>query len=270
MEGARYEVHIDDLTGKKTNLIPNLVVTGTSWELTIDLISGRTYGEQVRAINAAGAGGWGPLRGFVIGRPTLTGPATGVMSLQPTLSWNAFEGASGYEVLLHDITGKRPNLFRATVTGLSWAPPADLVSGGTYVWQLRALNNVGQGYWAAAGKFAVGTPVLAGPAGDAPDKTPDFGWSAVTGAATYQPDRRPDDGQETGGSGDSRREDLDGTDRPGPRAHLPVVCACPEHHRARLLQSGPPFPGGCPDHFPVCPGFFGRAEGPRRTVDERV
>ena len=55
-----------------------------------------------------------------------------------------------FEIRVNDVTANVPGQYVQRVWGTAWAPPADLVSGRTYTWQVRALNASGVGVMTAA------------------------------------------------------------------------------------------------------------------------
>jgi hypothetical protein len=185
--GATYDLRIDDVSAARNNIFPGLTVAGTTWDATADLVSGRTYRWQVRARNADGWGAWGPAGTFVVGKPALTGPVGAVSDLRPTFSWTAIAGATAYEVRVRDVSANRSNIFPGVrVNGTSWTPPADLISGRSYSFVVRAVNAANLGAWSTAAAFRVDRPTPGGPTGDVNSLRPAFGWSAITGAASYQ------------------------------------------------------------------------------------
>lgn len=187
LTGATYQIRVDDLSGLKYNLFPNLTVSTTSWQPPTDLASGRTYRWQIRAMNSLGQGSWSDWTTFNIPRPTLTGPAAKVPDLRPTLSWTAVAGAAYYEVRVNNVSANVSNIFPGTqLAGLSWTPPTDLISGHYYAWRVRAVNALGQGSWTANGQFRVTQPTLTGPVGSITNLRPLFAWTAIAEAANYQ------------------------------------------------------------------------------------
>ena len=181
-----YEVRLDDVTGKKNNLFPRTVVSGPTWTPPADLVSGRMYRWMVRAVNDAGAGVWTPAATFAVGRPAVNFPGD-VATLRPTATWSPVAGAASYRVVLNDLTTGRLNLFpTARVTGTSWTPPADLVSGRTYQVAVRAMNAADVGARSAGVTFVLARPTPSAPFGETGDRTPTFDWTAITGAAAYR------------------------------------------------------------------------------------
>ena len=183
---ASYAIRVNDVSAGLTNVFPGLTVSGTSWQPPADLASGRTYTWQVRALNQAGLGAWSPLESFTVDRPVTTGPASGVTALRPAFTWTGVTGASRYEIIVNDKTAGVVNRFKTQVTGTTWTPPVDLVSGRTYTWQVRALRPQGLGRWSPLATVAIGRPTLLGPSGDWNDQRPTFTWSGIGGAPTYQ------------------------------------------------------------------------------------
>src|SRR5262245_20176098 len=181
-----YAIRVNDISAQLTNVFPGAIATGTSWQPPTDLASGRTYTWQVRAVNQTGLGAWSSLGTFVVGKPRSMGPSTGVASLRPTFTWTGVNNAASYEVVVNDNSAAMPNLFRVRVMGTSWAPPADLVSGRTYTWQVRAVNAMGQGMWSPLASFVVGRPILSGPVGSVANHRPAFTWSGIGWAPAYQ------------------------------------------------------------------------------------
>jgi uncharacterized protein YkwD len=186
IDGAHYVLRVDDVSMNLTNIFPNLTVSGTSWEPTTDMASGRTYHWQVRAVNQDGRGVFSTVGTFTIAKPTATGPASGVTNLRPTFSWSGIEAASSYEIRVNDYSANVASIYLTRVTATNWAPPADLASGRTYTWQVRAVNSLGQGMWSVLRSFAVGRPTPNGPTGTVSEDRPTFSWSAIAGSTQYQ------------------------------------------------------------------------------------
>lgn len=145
--GARYEVRVNDLSGGATNVFPNAVATGTIWQPPADLVSGRAYQWQVRAVNSLGQGGWGPLATFAVSRVSITGLPGVVSDRTPTVNWTTLAGAAGYQVWVDDLTGGVGGVYNFKQTGTTWTPPRDFAAGHQYRIWVRALNADGRGYW---------------------------------------------------------------------------------------------------------------------------
>jgi len=179
---AAYHVYRSTNPGGETS--PALVtgVTGTSYTDTTPSY-GTIYYYTVTAVNAGGESSQS------------NETNAGILSTLPTFSWNAFMGATQYDVWLSDLTvGVSPVLRNTNVQGTTWNPPAPLLVNHTYRWWERALNNtIPLSPWSTGLTFVVSplnTPTLSGPVGtidfaSTATLTPTFTWSAVSGAASY-------------------------------------------------------------------------------------
>jgi len=151
-----------------------------------DLVSGRSYQWQARAVNANGLGAWSPPSTFTVAKPTPNGPVTGVGALRPAFTWTAVPGATAYAIRGNDVSAGVTGLYTAQVTDPVWSPPANLVSGRIYSWQVRALNAGGLGGWTPLASFAVGKAVPIGPGGPVSGRRPTFTWAGLAGSTAYQ------------------------------------------------------------------------------------
>ena len=181
-----YAIRLNDVSAIQANIFPGTTVTGTSWQPPVDLVSGRMYSWQVRAVNNNGLGAWSTLGTFTVNRPATTGPATGVGDLRPTFTWTGVNGATGYEIVVNDRSMNVANRFKVQVTGTEWEPPADLVSGRMYTWQVRALNAQGLGRWSTLAAVTIARPTPTGPVGDWGIHRPTFTWTGIGWAPSYQ------------------------------------------------------------------------------------
>jgi hypothetical protein len=182
-----YQVRVDDLSALRTNIFANAPASGTSWSPPADLVSGRSYRVWVRATFGSGPGPWSDPSSFSIAKPAPSAPTGAVANLRPSFSWSAIAGATAYEVRVRDVSANRFNIFPGVrVTGTSWTPPADLVSGRKYSFTVRAVNASNLGVWSTAAAFSIARPTPSGPVGDVNNVRPTFNWSAVTGVASYQ------------------------------------------------------------------------------------
>jgi hypothetical protein len=128
-------------------------MTSTNWTPPADLISGRLYSWQVRAVNSLGLGAWTVLRYFSIARPTLSAPVGTVSDRTPTFTWSSVTGATSYEVVVVNLaTGTR--IARQVVAGTNWTPTSDLAIG-RYRWYVRAMNSIGFGHWSIYKDFQI-------------------------------------------------------------------------------------------------------------------
>lgn len=140
---TNYEVRLNDLSAKKNNIFPGVIIAGTNWTPTGDLVSGRSYNWVVRALNSSGVAMWSKVGTFSVGRPIPSGPTGNVNDRTPTFTWTPITGATTYRVKLDDVTTGMYTLY--TVAGTTWTPPADLVVGHNYRFAVAAINSLNQG-----------------------------------------------------------------------------------------------------------------------------
>jgi hypothetical protein len=184
--GAMYQIRVNDLTTGESNIFPDAATTDLHWTVPGDLVSGRTYQWQVRAVSAGTFGAWSPSSTVTVARPTPTGPATGVGAMRPAFTWTPVGESTAYVIRVNDGSAGVTGLYTARVTDPIWAPPANLVSGRNYSWQVRAVNGDGLGAWTLPVSFAVGKAVPIGPGGPEAGLRPTFTWAGLAGAAAYQ------------------------------------------------------------------------------------
>jgi hypothetical protein len=139
-----YEIRVHDISAARTNIFPGIRVTGVQWTPPGDLISGRTYSWQIRAVNALGIGAWTTSSRFVVARPTLSAPIGDGSDRTPEFTWSAIAGVADYEIQVKDLTTGKV-VTKQIVADVSWTPTTDLVAGHRYRWWVRALNSSGLG-----------------------------------------------------------------------------------------------------------------------------
>ena len=91
----------------------------------------------------------------------LRGPArTVVLSLRPSLRWEAVDGAERYRVTVQGVDGSP--VLEAETAATELAPPADagLAAGGAYRWRLEALGSDGRTLAEASAGFSVATEAV--------------------------------------------------------------------------------------------------------------
>jgi hypothetical protein len=71
--------------------------------------------------------------------PVITGPATLVRDLRPTLTWTAVAAATSYKVEVTNLSTNTSNYHVATVSGTSYTPPVDL-GIGKYSYTVQAFG----------------------------------------------------------------------------------------------------------------------------------
>ncbi len=163
-------------------------VTGTSFTPASDLNIGR-YAVHVQGIRADGSRtGWSVASIFDVDAPVQWITTSGSNpSQQPTVSWNAVQGAARYDIWFNNLSTGTSQVLRDTnVTGTSFTPPVPLDLGAYRVW-VRALDASGNAAgWSTGIPWNVTpAPVPTGPASTTVDATPTFDWTDVAGATTY-------------------------------------------------------------------------------------
>ena len=160
---------------------------------------GATYYWRIRANNATGTGAWSTPSSFttasnIVAAPVLTAPVSGSVN-QPTLltlSWNAINNASGYDLQFSDKSDFSTVIL--TLNGLTnnSQPISGLGFGATYYWRIRAIVAGSAGNWSAGSSFTtvqntVSVPVLSLPASGALNQPTllTLTWNAVNNATGY-------------------------------------------------------------------------------------
>jgi hypothetical protein len=154
-----------------------------------------TYCYRVRAFNAAGNSDYSNkacatmLDAAPDEKSMLNGIVGCVGDLRQTLSWSPVVSATSYRIVMAQTAGGI--VLSDLTTDTSYVLPVDLVTGQEYRWQIKAVNNMGDGPWSESQLFAVCQaltgPVLESPApGYAGTSSPMFSWSLVPDATTYR------------------------------------------------------------------------------------
>jgi hypothetical protein len=179
------------------------VSTGTNTSATPSLSEATTYYWQVRASNASGTvyankGAWWSLTtGSLPTAFNKTGPANGATNqpLNPTLTWGASTGASGYEYCYDTSNDNACSGWTNNGTSTSKAL-SGLSQFTTYYWHVRALNTYGTRYangsstafWSFTTGGVPGAFNKTSPANGATNQSlsPTLQWGASSGAASYE------------------------------------------------------------------------------------
>jgi hypothetical protein len=177
-----YQVRLIDVTAGWTSMWPGATSNGPSWSPPSDLISGHTYKFMVRALYAHFDGAWSNVATLKVATPTVVSDVTDVTTLRPTIRWSPVPGAVDYGVYI----SFGANIVAAARTGgeTFWTPPADLVSGRTFVIRVRAINARGFGNWNPPTTLSIAVPELYQPIGHsiAPMS---LAWTAIDGTSRY-------------------------------------------------------------------------------------
>ncbi|MEZ6131775.1 MAG: Calx-beta domain-containing protein [Planctomycetaceae bacterium] len=179
-----YDVELT-LIGATNNPAFTTTVTGTSVVPNADLRIGR-YRLWVRANFAGGTRtAWTSDVFQVNTTTTIHAIAFHQTDRTPTITWDVVSGATGYEVFLTNVTTQQQGLINQVVTGTTFTPGSDLNFGLYRVW-VRPIGVGGyQAAWSISQQFHLG-PTLLAPIGSVLPFRPQFSWTSIPGAASYQ------------------------------------------------------------------------------------
>jgi hypothetical protein len=151
-----YVIQVNDVSAIMP-AIYTVRVTDPTWTPPNNLVSGRTYTWQVRAVNAAGLGGWSSLAQFTLGKVVPIGPGGLTSGSRPTFTWAGLAGATTYQVRVDDLTTGQSMVYMPIVSNdQAWTPGVNLTSGHTYKWWVRAVvPGPSAGVW--FGAWSIGT-----------------------------------------------------------------------------------------------------------------
>jgi hypothetical protein len=195
-----YDLQVS-LNEEFTDLDINESGIDTNSFLAENLRLSRRYFWRVRAINAAGTGGWSAPRSFttVIAppeTPALSSPDNGAsgISITPTLRWIKSMDAETYRIqLAGDPSFTSPVFDQAGITDTSFTLSSPLQNETQYFWRIRAVNAGGASDWSVVRNFTTVVaapliPILAFPPDEATgiSATPTLTWNASSGAVSYR------------------------------------------------------------------------------------
>ncbi len=130
---ASYEVRIRRQSNGAVVAL-GIGITGLAWSPATALADG-DYIVNVRGLSSTGDyGSWSPDRAFnvtaapVPAVPVIVGPSGTVLTLRPTISWNAAVAADTYDVWVDQIGGTQQIIRERAVRGLSLTPSTSLPS----------------------------------------------------------------------------------------------------------------------------------------------
>ncbi len=199
-DAIAYDLWVNNVTTGETEVIRNTNVPGTMFTPANPLPIGHQFIWTVRSISADGTPGkFAPHKRFTIvtpdavSPPNLLSPIASTIDATPEFRWEGVQGASRYELVVNNTTTGQNNVIHETnLQGMSFTAPTPLPAGDSFVWTVRAFNELGNAtQFAAVETFSIiaptsaAPPVLMGPSGTTIDSTPTFRWGGVTGAATY-------------------------------------------------------------------------------------
>ena len=191
----RYDIWVSNLSTGVAQILRNVNVPTNSYVPPENLGIGR-YRVWVRAIDQLEQPGfWSVGRDFFINTPAvITSPTPGgaiVDSKFPTIVWSAIPDATKYEVWANNLTTGQIRVINRTganaLSTTSYVSTEGLGSGTYQIW-VRGLNAQDRaGLWSTPVTYTVlAPPTITQPTGGGTfDRTPTFGWTAVTGATNY-------------------------------------------------------------------------------------
>jgi hypothetical protein len=146
------------------------------------------YQLWVRAENGYGKSAWSPQYNFRITTPVAMTPMSRVQKTnRPTISWDVLPGAVKYDIWISNPrAGFDPYLRNQDITATSFTPSSDMPLGLYQVWVRGIAADGLAGSWSRMTEFSVEKAPMINPGNPSTyDRTPEFAWSAVTGAVTY-------------------------------------------------------------------------------------
>ena len=178
---AEYRVWVNDITGSSSKLMET-TVDGTSFLLTNGLQEGHRYRYWVQGIDGKTNSAWSAPQTFTVATTTtVVAKAASLASNQPTIEWDAFPGATHYDLWISDSDGLF--LRDRDVTGTSFTFDSAIHDGDYRVW-VKPVGLNASGKWSTASKFSLGglaTPVLNSVA-PTTDRTPTITWTQDSAA----------------------------------------------------------------------------------------
>lgn len=181
---ATHQVYLANATTRQNPLINERDIHATAYTPATELEFG-LHCFWVRAIAADGfEGKWSEPILYYVGSQLL-GPVRPTFQTQPTFRWTEPAGAESYEFYLRAPDGTITNprgLADAAFT------PTNPLANGRYSWWIRPYTAEGHaGEWSERGEVNIGgRPNVLAPATDANAAAPEFQWTSVEGAASYE------------------------------------------------------------------------------------
>jgi uncharacterized repeat protein (TIGR01451 family) len=173
------------LRDKVTNQIVSVSnLSGTSFVPAQLLTPGDSYIWYAAAVSTNGlATVWSAPQTFTIA-PIALGPTGTIGTPTPTFNWTTIKGAASYTVWIQDQASGQVTTYK-NLTGTSYTPATALTLGDTYTWYAGAVTPQGNTVWSAPQSFSI-VPAATGPTGTIGTTTPNFTWTALTGAVSYK------------------------------------------------------------------------------------
>lgn len=160
----------------------------TSYVPPSDLGIGR-FRVWVQPVFETVPGPWSAQATFSINTPVELNPIPeSLTNPRPAFSWKVLPGAVTYDLWVDNVSdGTQQFVRKPNLSSSSWTAPDDWPIGKYRIW-VRAKDKSGTGArWSTMQETSVVTPpVAAAPLSSTFDRTPDFSWNPVPGAADYE------------------------------------------------------------------------------------
>lgn len=185
---ARYDLWIDDVSGKRPQVVRETRLTTTSWTSSLPLPISR-YRIWVRGIDASGTiAAWSQLKDLQVApAPERISPMYSTFDNQPDFIWKPVPGAAAYSLMIAESDTGRKVLQQDGITATHWKCTQALPDG-YYRWWVMATSAAGfRADWTVPCEIYVGgRSRILSPMGTLTANQPRFEWQHVDGAASYQ------------------------------------------------------------------------------------
>jgi fibronectin type 3 domain-containing protein len=164
----------------------SLVGTAAASPYTDTVQGAGTYYYTIRTVNYAGKSASSSYRSVTIAAPSAPGNVSATAAgVTVTVSWQTVSGASSYKVYR-----STSSLGTYREVGTVTAPPYTdtLTSAGTYYYQVRGVNSIGEGPLSSYTSVTIAAPSAPGTvlASLSATGTITVSWQAVSGASSYK------------------------------------------------------------------------------------
>ncbi len=185
---ARYDLWIDDVSGKRPQVVRETRLTATSWTSSLPLPISR-YRIWVRGIDASGTiAAWSQLKDLQVApAPERISPMYSTFDNQPDFVWKPVPGAAAYSLMIAESDTGRKVLQQDGITATHWKCTQDLPDG-YYRWWVMATSAAGfRADWTVPCEIYIGgRSRILSPMGTLTANQPRFEWQHVDGSASYQ------------------------------------------------------------------------------------
>jgi len=124
----------------------------------------------------------------------VSGPSGDITEVQPTLSWAAVPGATGYTLYVRDAITQEWFLRKTGITTTSYRPGSAFPINMATNWKVKGTTPTCEGLYANGPNFTIHHPAMCPPdiapwpyplQGEINTASPTFRWTAVPGATEY-------------------------------------------------------------------------------------